>query len=121
MKRRDLVARLIESEDKTAQKALLMELPKLADLALAYSLKDTFYNLWTTEPKKVHLAASALTVLSKIKSDREIAALADWVHGIAFLTKGKTERALERLDSAADFFSLEGKDLIAAQTSVSKL
>jgi CHAT domain-containing protein len=121
MKRRNLVARLIESEDKTTQKALLTEFSRLADLELAYALKDTFYDLWTTEPKKVQNAASALSVLAKLKKDREIAALGDWVAGIAYLTSGKTERAISTLDRAADFFLLEGKALTAAQTRVSKL
>jgi tetratricopeptide (TPR) repeat protein len=121
MKRQELADRLLESDDKAAQKELLTEHHRLADLKLAYLLKDTFYHYWTTEPKKVRIAASALSVLAKIKKDGEIAALADWVHGIAFLTRGKTERAIESLDKAADFFLLESKELTAAQTRVSKL
>ncbi len=121
MKRKGLVSRLIETENKTAQKNLLAEFPHIADLKLAYSLKDTFYDLWTTEPKKVEASASALAVLSKLNNDLEIAALASWVQGIADLTKGKPERAIVNLDKAADFFSLEGKELTAAQTRVSKL
>ncbi len=121
MKRRDLVARLIETEEKTAQRSLLTENSRLADMKLAYLLKDTFYDLWTTQPKKVRNAASALSILAKQKKDLEIRALADWVSGIADLTKGKTENAILNLDKAADFFSLENKELAAAQTRVSKL
>ncbi len=90
-------------------------------MKLAYLLKDTFYDLWTTQPKKVRNAASALSILAKQKKDLEIGALADWVYGIADLTRGKTEHAILNLDKAADFFSLENKELAAAQTRVSKL
>jgi CHAT domain-containing protein/predicted metal-dependent hydrolase len=121
MKRRDLVARLIEAEEKTVQRSLLTENSRLADIRLAYLLKDTFYDLWTTQPKKVRNAASALSILAKQKKDLEIGALARWVSGIADLTKGKTEHAIVNLDKAADFFSLENKEMAAAQTRVSKL
>lgn len=90
-------------------------------MKLAYLLKDTFYDLWTTQPKKVRNAASALSILAKQKKDLEIGALARWVSGIADLTRGKTEHAILNLDKAADFFSLENKELTAAQTRVSKL
>ncbi len=121
MERQELIIQLLETNDKKTHRSLLQKNSDLADLELAEEIKNTYYDSWTKEPQKTRNAASALEVLSEIISDDEAKALTNWVKGIADLTKGKTERAINHLDKAAQIFTSLEKPYKAAQTQVSKL
>ncbi len=121
MQRQELIIRLLETNDKKTHRSLLQKNSDLADLELAEEIKNTYYDSWTKEPQKTRNAAKALEVLSEIISDDEAKALTNWVKGIADLTKGKTERAINHLDKAAQIFTSLEKPYKAAQTQVSKL
>ncbi len=121
MDRSDLAARLVSAESESERLALLRERPGLSDVSLAYALKDICYEAWSTEPQRATKAAAALHTLSENSQCPEIAALAAWVAGIAALTAGQMERAIEHLDDAeARFLSLD-QSHNAASTQVSKV
>jgi tetratricopeptide (TPR) repeat protein len=95
--------------------------PELADGATALALKDICYAAWTTEPTTARAAAAALKSLARINDSDGIAALSEWVAGIASLTTGKLESAVEHLDRAAQIFFRINRELDAGQTQVAKL
>lgn len=121
MPTRSLIKKLIETKDKRKQKAILKKNFSLIDLPFAEALKDTYYDSWTTEPKKTRNAARALEILAEMIPGAEPLALAAWVRGIADLTEGKLEKTILNLDEAAAIFKRLGEQHKAAQTQVAKL
>ena len=121
MQRQELIAELLETNDKEIHRSRLQKHSNLVDLELAEELKNTYYDSWTKEPQKTRRAATALEVLSEFITDEEVKALTNWVKGIADLTEGKTEKAISNLDKAAQIFIALGNPYKAAQTQVSKL
>jgi tetratricopeptide (TPR) repeat protein len=97
-------------------------------LALAWALKDAAVAAWGSTPGNVVVAAEALSMLhasahanngsNRIK---EIGAVAEWVHGIAALTRGKMTDAIARLDCASDAFKTLGLRAHAAHAQVPKI
>ena len=120
MKRADLAARLVEAGN-AERKVLLRGSPALADVELAYALKEICYDAFTVEPSRSVQAAAALKLLAEQTHEEEISALAEWVGGIASLVQGQMERALAHLDAAQNGLLSLGKDHTAAETQVSKL
>lgn len=120
MQRAELAARLVAA-DEAQRKVLLRENAGLADVALAYALKEICWDAWTVDPARSIKAAAALQALAKINNQQEIGALAAWVLGIAALVEGRMHQAIARLDEAHAIFSALGKDEAAAASQVSKL
>ena len=120
MQRAELAARLVDSSD-AEREALLREYSALADVELAYLLKEICYEAWSVEPTRSVQAGLVLEALARLNDDEEIGALAEWVGGIAGLVKGQMEQAITRLDAAAARLLSLGKDQVAAATQVSKL
>lgn len=116
----ELAARLVDAGN-AEREALLRENSALADVELAYALKEICYEAFTIEPTRSVRAASALKALAKRNEEEEILALADWVGAIAALVKGQMERALTYLSEAETRLLRLGKDHTAAATKVSKL
>ncbi|MBS1797877.1 MAG: CHAT domain-containing protein [Acidobacteria bacterium] len=121
MRRAELINKLLAAGRKTQQLSLIRKHAALIDLGFARELKNTYYNSWTTAPRKTLNAARALEALTKILPDEEVGALASWVRGIADLTGGKLEKAVRDLDAAAAVFLRLGREHDAARTQVAKL
>ncbi len=121
MKRSTLAARLIQARNNSERKKLLAANPKLANALLARELKDHSYRVWTSDPAGARKSAAALKVLTDFSPDKEIAALARWVDGIADITSGKLESAVKNLDSASRLLSRLGLENESAQPLVAKL
>jgi len=120
MERAELAERLAGAGD--AERAtLLKQHTSQLDIELAYALKEMCYNAWASDPARTVSAANALAALADHVSQPEVRALAAWTTGIAALTTGQMEAALERLDQAAAGFEALGKPHAAASTQVSKL
>jgi CHAT domain-containing protein len=120
MERAELAERLAEADD--AERAALLKQPTLQlDVELAYALKELCYTAWASDPARTVSAAHALAALAQHLPQPEVRALADWTTGIAALTTGQMEAALDRLDQAAAGFEGLGKPHTAASTQVSKL
>ena len=117
----NLIKRLLETSDKETHRSLLRQNLNLADLELAEKIKDTYYDSWTKEPQRTRNAAVALSVLAEIVANDEVKALKHWVRGIADLTNGEAEKAIENLDYAAKIFKSVNNPAKAAETQVSKL
>ncbi len=84
MRIQELVTRLLETNEKFRQRSLLKEHAPLINLELAEELKNTYYESWTTEPRKTRNAAVALECLLEILPLDEVKALMNWVKAIAF-------------------------------------
>ena len=116
-----LINLLLATSKKEKHLALIKKHPDLINIQFARDLKDTYYDSWTSAPQKTLNAASALETLVEILPSNEIKALASWVRGIADLTKGKNEKAIDDLDKSASIFKQIGQEHNAAQTQVAKL
>lgn len=121
MNRIELALCLVVAEGEAARLALLREHPALADVSLAYALKDICYESWNTEPTRAHAAAATLKSLEALTHDPEVPAVAAWVAGISALTSGEMVHAIENLDAAESRFVALGKNHAAASTQVSKV
>jgi CHAT domain-containing protein/tetratricopeptide (TPR) repeat protein len=120
MQHAELATRLVNSSDVNRQ-TLLRENSLLADVELAYRLKDICLEGWGTHPAQALGAAASLQLLSKIRTHPEIKALTSWATGLQALVNGQMETAISELeDSERRFLSL-GKTHTAAATRVSKL
>jgi CHAT domain-containing protein len=117
----ELATRLVEAADDERRSALLLEHPHMAGVPLAYALKEICYEAWSSEPQRAVAAAGALRSLSRFTPDEEVAALAEWVAGIASLVDGRMERAISHLNDAEARFLRLKQPHTAASTQVSKL
>jgi CHAT domain-containing protein len=117
----EIAKQLISAETNAGRKQILAEFAGFDALKLAYELKQTYYTSWTTEPAKVQNAELALQDLVELNPLDEIKALSLWVSGIAEITRGNLESAVEKLDKAADIFRLIDKEYESAQTQIGKL
>ncbi len=116
-----LIARLIASEP-SEQLEFLARHPELRGAALAWSLHAIGQAAWNSEPARALRVASALRALAECEhDDQEIAALAEWMNGVAALIEGQMERALSGFDNAARRFDALGLERDAAATQVPKL
>jgi CHAT domain-containing protein len=120
MQHAELAKRLVDSSDANRE-TLLWENAVLADVELAYRLKDICLEGWSAHPSQALGAAASLQLLSNIRAHPEIKALAAWAAGLRALVDGQMESAISELeDSERRFLSL-GKTHTAAATRVSKL
>jgi CHAT domain-containing protein len=116
----ELAALLVEASNAERQ-ALLRENPALADVQLAYVLKDICLDGWSTQPARALAAAAALKVFSEFNSDPEIRALSAWGAGLEALVHGQMEQAVAQLTDANERFLALEKPHTASETQVSKL
>ena len=121
MKRSTLAARLVDARDNTQRKKLLAENRGAADVRLARALKDECYRVWTSAPAEARKAAAALRTLADFAPDPEIDAMRFWIEGIAEITRGKLESAVDNLDSATAILRRLGREHESAQPQVAKL
>jgi CHAT domain-containing protein len=119
MQHAELAALLVEAGNADRE-ALLRENSALADLELAYKLKEICQADWSTEPTRSVRAAAALNFFAEFSkgqnNEAEIGALAKWALGIAALVAGQMETAVGHLDAAEAVFLSLGKDHQAAGT-----
>ena len=116
----ELATRLVNSSD-AKRETLLWENAVLADVELAYKLKDICLEGWSTHPAQALGAAASLQLLSEIRSHPEIKALSAWAAGLQALVGGQMELAISELEDSERRFLNLGKTHIAAATRVSKL
>ena len=115
------LATLLTNASNATQEALLRENFPLADVELAYCLKDICLEGWSTHPGQALGAAAALQSLSHVRSNAEIKAVSAWTDGLTALINGEMEQAISALEDSERRFLTLGKTLTAAATHVSKL
>ena len=120
MQHAELATRLVNSSDANRE-ILLAENSVLADVELAYKLKDICLEGWSTHPAQALGAAASLQLLSNVRSHPEIRALAAWAAGLQALVRGEMQLAIAELEVSEQGFLNLGKKHIAAATRVSKL
>jgi len=120
MDRTELARRLVDA-GRTEQAVLLQQHNHQLDVELAYTIQAICQNAWTSEPARTTNAADCLDALTGYVADDEVHALADWSAGIAALSTGNMNAAIERLNRSAERFDALGKEHTAAKTQVSKL
>ena len=120
MQRAHLATLLINSSNANRE-TLLRENSTLADVELAYCLKDICLDGWTTHPRQAIAAATSLQLLSDIRPIPEIQALTAWAAGLKALIDGQMLLAISELEDSEHRFHTLGKIHTAAATQVSKL
>ena len=121
MNRAELASRLVGAGGAGARADLMREHSALADVALAYALKDICLEAWSGDPPRAVAAAAALEDLAASNDSPEIGALREWGAGIAALVGGRMEQAVAHLDAAESRFQSLCQPHTAASTQVSKL
>jgi tetratricopeptide (TPR) repeat protein len=121
MKRAELASRLVSAASEPERAALLRRHSTLADVSLAYMLKDVCLEAWSGDPPRAVAAAAALEEMAATNDSEELAALRDWASGIAALVGGRMEQAVLRLDEAEGRFQRLCQPHTAGSTQVSKL
>ena len=116
----ELATRLVNSSDANRE-TLLSENAVLADVELAYKLKDICLEGWSTHPAQALGAAASLQLLSGLRTHPEIKALTAWAAGLQALIGGEMELAISELEHSERGFLSLGKTHTAAATRVSKL
>src|SRR5687767_2836186 len=120
MQHAELATRLVNSSDENRE-ILFSENAVLADVELAYKLKDICLEGWSTHPRQALGAAASLQLLSHIRTHPEIKALSAWAAGLQALVGGQMELAISELEDSERRFLSVGKTHAAAATRVSKL
>jgi len=120
MQHAELAALLVGAGDAEVD-ALLGSHSALADVKLAYILKDICLDGWSSNPARALRAAAALESLSNLTRNSEIAALSAWTAGLEALIQGQMGKAIENLESARKQFLVIDKPHAAAATEVSKV
>ena len=108
MQHAELATRLVNSSD-AKRETLLWENAVLADVELAYKLKDICLEGWSTHPAQALGAAASLQLLSEIRSHPEIKALSAWAAGLQALVGGQMELAISELEDSERRFLNLGK------------
>src|SRR5215207_8962064 len=121
MNRAELVSRLVSAGDEGERRALLAGHTALADVSLAYALKDVCLEAWSGDPPRAVAAAAALEALADAVDSEEVTALRDWGAGVAALVGGRMEDAIRCLDESEARFRRLCQPHTAANTQVSKL
>ena len=120
MQHAELATRLVNSSDANRE-TLLRGNSALADVELAYRLKDICLEGWSTHPAQALGAAASLQLLSDLRTHPEIKALTAWAAGLQALVGGQMELAISELEDSEQRFLSLGKTHTAAATRVSKL
>lgn len=115
------LATLLVNSSSSKRESLLWENSSLADVELAYCLKDICLDGWSTHPAQALGAAASLRLLAEIRPHSEIKALAAWAGGLKALIDGEMQLAISHLEEAERRFLTIGKLQTAAATQVSKL
>jgi CHAT domain-containing protein len=121
MNRAELTKKLAGAKTAAERDRLLADNMRLADEKLALALKDLCYATWTSEPTMAQRAAAALKSLYKFNPAENIRPFCLWVSGIADLTRGKLEPAIENLNTAGSAFLDTGREHESAQARVATL
>jgi CHAT domain-containing protein len=124
MHRAELATRLVEADNAEREK-LIRENSALADVGLAYALRDICLDDWSAAPARATGSADALRILASLpnnRENREIQALALWIAGFAAaVAEGHLGRAVGLLNESAALLISLGKPETAASTQVIKL
>jgi CHAT domain-containing protein len=120
MQRAELAALLVKASNAN-RKALLRENSALADVELAYCLKDICLDGWSSHPATALGAAASLQLLVSTNPNPEIKALTAWAFGLRALIAGEMQLAISELEESERQFLGLGKTHAAAATQVSKL
>ncbi len=94
----------------------------LSDSELAYTLKSTYDDAESNDPRRAVAAADALSAVARITQDPEAMALAAWTAGMAALqVDGLMDVGIAHITTAEAQFLALGQPHNAAATQVSKL
>lgn len=85
---------------------------------LAWALWELSGSAWTREPQRLEEAADCVGLLALWQGGAELAALRDWMQGVAALVQGQPADARRLLHKAGTTFTLLSDDHHAAQVLV---
>ncbi|MBX7054298.1 MAG: CHAT domain-containing protein [Pyrinomonadaceae bacterium] len=116
-----LAEQIIDAGSDTERRRLLTAEPNVHAGCLSDEIRELCIASWSSDPSRVRRAAAALkTIYRSIPSDQALANY-KWTDGIAAITRGYFEKAVDRLDVAIAAFARLGRVVEAARVQVSKL
>jgi CHAT domain-containing protein len=115
------VASKLVASTRTTRRRAIARLPAESLFPVTLALKDICYETWNSEPVTAQRADETAAEIVKISEHREIAAIADWIRGIANITRGKLEAAVEDLESSAQRYRSLRMATESAQPRVAQL
>lgn len=121
MRRSELTEQLAAATTAKERHELLTANKRLADEGLALAIKDHCYAGWAADPKVAQRAAAALKALYKFNPSETIRPYYCWVSGIADLTRGRLETAIENMTEAGEAFLALGREHDSAKARVASM
>lgn len=118
---RDFAEKLSSESETAGIVQMLRELPPDDAPRLAAELRNVCYENWNSEPTKAQGAAKAAAALADLHADPSVRAAEAWIRGIASLTNGELETAVDAISDSRHIF-LEGGEMVeAAKVTVAML
>ncbi len=121
MRPRSIAEKLVRTNTVRERRRIVAGLGTEFARAVARELRAICYENWTSKPEKARSTALALKTLADNFPDNEILANERWNFGIAAITRGKFDDAIEALDAASRIFRRSGARFESANTQVAKL
>ncbi len=121
MTAKDLARKLIAIRGRREQIRALENCKAVSFIDVAYEIRDLCYEAWASDPLVTIKAAKAAETLSTVSAVPEIEVIADWIAGIAALTKGKLEKAAQLLLRASNGYLKLGLRQESAQPMIARL
>lgn len=112
---------LLASRDRRSRSKLFRQPGARIDAALAGRLMDVCVENWAAQPKLSRRASKILFEISATSRDPQIKPYSLWAHGIAEMTRGRLESAVDSLTRATSLFSKLGLDYESAQPQIATL
>ncbi len=121
MNSEELAKRLVAAKTKRERNRMLATVGARSRINFARGLKDICVENWAAQPRVTQRAALVLSELASQSRQTEIHAYAKWAAGIADMTLGRLESAVESLHRATKDFAKAGKNYESAQSQIAAL
>lgn len=114
-----LAHKLIDAPASEDVRVLLVD--SAATVKVAEAIRRECVESWAKDPKRVRACVNAVARLEKASDDPLVTANADWTRGIASITRGKFELAIDQLTHAGAIFLGNDRIVDAANSRVALL
>ncbi len=121
MDAQELAKRLLAAKTRGQRNRLVLENPALIGAGLARLLKDACVENWAVRPKVTQSASKILKDIASGLPRTEILAYTAWANGIAEMTYGRLDSAVESLNEATTIFVKVRRTFESAQPQIASL
>lgn len=121
MKSEVLAKRLIKAKTRPQRDRIMAKSRDIDHVGLARHLKDLCVENWAAKPNITQRSALMLDELASESRQPEVVGYSEWANGIAEMTRGRLESAVEHLQRATENFVKAGKPYESAQPQIAAL